>query len=559
MVYVILVFILHLASIGTSREVIPSIEECPLWTIRSNGTCVCSKYVNRIVRCNPLNKGISIRFFYCMTTDLNSNPVVGACHYNHKISSFIPHYKKINANSTADINEEICGVYKRKGLMCGQCMKDYAFPVNSYRLGCVECGNYKYNWLKYIAVAYLPLTVFILVIVIFKISANSGLLVGYVTVSQMMATYSFAQIFFFIIYHNGYQLPLQLIAAFYSIWNLDFFRAFEQLSFCLHPNMPFLGILSLDYLVAIYLLAAVIFTYIIVQKCSYISCMARLLNKCLHLFKGEWNVGSLLIEAFATLILLSQVKILNVTFNILTPTYFYNINGAHGLAHLYNDPHTVYLSKQHLPYFVLAIAMSFVFNFLPFLLICLYPCVCFQKFLNWTRLGHPALSIFMDAFHGGYKHKPFYLRSFPAIYMMAQLTNLLIFSSLRLEYYPAAASLMLMIIIILLTIGRPYRNKWHSVIIVALFSAIFIFFISIGIGLIVHILHTAWFIFHYSLIALGILVPPVYGLILCIKSVVPDIVTTKVKGILKKNIISNSTAHSYRFDRDQESTPLLNY
>ena len=557
MVNLILVFTLHLASIATSREVIPPVEECPLWTIHSNGTCVCPNSLNQIVKCDPLTKGISIKFFHCMTANFNSNPVVGACLYHHYEKSLIPPFDKIHANSTANINEEMCGVYNRKGLMCGQCIKDYGFPVYSYRVDCVECVDYKYNWLKYIAVAYLPLTVFLLVIVIFKISANSGMLVGYVTVSQMMATYSLAQAYFSFIDPSRY--TLQLISAFYSIWNLDFFRVFEQLSFCLHPNMPFLGILSLDYLVAIYPMAAVIFTYTIVQKCSSISFLARPLNKCLHLFKREWNVGSSLIEAFATLILLSQVKILNVTFNILTLTYFYDINGTHGFAHVYNDPHTVYLSKQHLPYFVLAIAMSFVFNFLPFLLICSYPCVCFQKFLNWTRLGHPALSIFMDAFHGGYKHKPFYLRSFPAIYMMAQLTNLLIFSSLGFEYYHAAASLMLIVIIILLTIGRPYRNKWHSVITVSLFSAIFIFYISLVIGLSHKILLTAWFIFLYFSTWFGILVPPVYGLILCIRGAVPGIVITKVKGILKKNITSISTAHSYRFDHDQENTPLLNY
>ena len=68
--------------------------------------------------------------------------------------------------------------------MCGKCIKDYGFPVYSYRVDCVKCIDHKYNWLKYIALAYLPLTVFVLVIVIFKISANSGLLVGYVIVKS---------------------------------------------------------------------------------------------------------------------------------------------------------------------------------------------------------------------------------------------------------------------------------------------------------------------------------------------------------------------------------------
>ena len=129
--------------------------------------------------------------------------------------------------------------------------------------------------------------------------------------------------------------------------------------------MSALGVLSLAYLVTIYPMVAVFITYIIVQKFSYVSCFFRPLNRCLHLFIKEGNAGRSLIEAFATHNLLSYVKILNVTFNILTPIYFYNMNGTLGHPHVYNDPHTEYLSKQHLTYFVLAIAMSFVFNFLP--------------------------------------------------------------------------------------------------------------------------------------------------------------------------------------------------
>ena len=226
---------------------------------------------------------------------------------------------------------------------------------------------------------------------------------------------------------------------------------------------------------AIYPMVSVVLTYIIVQKFSYVSRLSESLKKCLHIFLKEGSTGSSLIEAFATFILLSYVKILNVTFNILTPTYLYNMNGTYGHPRVYNDPHTEYLSKQHLPYFVLAIVMSFVFNFLPFLLICFHPCACFQKFLNfWTGLRHPALFIFMDAFQGSYRQKPSYLRSFPAIYFMAQFTNLLILATFGIELYHATASLNFLVIIILIAIARPYKNKWHNVTTLTLFSSVFI-------------------------------------------------------------------------------------
>ena len=157
--------------------------------------------------------------------------------------------------------------------------------------------------------------------------------------------------------------------------------------------------------------------------------------------------------------------------------------------------------------------MSFILNFLPFVLICLYPCASFQKCLNWTRLRHPALSIFMNAFQGSYKHEPFYLHSFTEVYMIAQLTNLLIFSILGFEYYHAAASLMLMVIILLVAIARPYRNKWHNHITLSLFSAVllsYLTYIYSGGGGDIFIIKV-WVYIMNTLTLVGALVPTVYG------------------------------------------------
>ena len=198
----ILVFSLLVVSSYAARGIAQA-EECPLWTVAKNDTegCECAQSDQQIVRCNTSPYTVSVRILHCIMTDSDMNPVVGPCLYNRNNSIGKPHfdfytdvYNKISTNSSTDINSEVCNPYKCKGLMCGQCTKDYAFPVYSYSIACAKCEDYRYNWLKYIAVAYLPLTVFYLIIVTFKISANSGLLVGYVTISQMMATYSLIQV-----------------------------------------------------------------------------------------------------------------------------------------------------------------------------------------------------------------------------------------------------------------------------------------------------------------------------------------------------------------------------
>ena len=296
-------------------------EECPLWTVAKNDTegCECAQSVQQTVICGTSPYSVSVRILHCMTADSYMNPVVGACLYNgnnrlgeHHLDFYADVYNEISTNSSTNINSEVCGPYKRKGLICGECIKDYGLPVYSYDISCVKCVDYKYNWLKYIGTAYLPLTVFYLTIITFKISANSGMLVGYVTISQMIATYNLIQECFSIKFHSTNSHRTKFFNGLYSIWNLDFFRSIYP-PFCLHPNISALGVLSLDYLVAIYPIVAVVFAYFIVQKFSYVSYLSRPLKKCLHIFIKEGNTGSSFIESFATFILLSYVKILNVT------------------------------------------------------------------------------------------------------------------------------------------------------------------------------------------------------------------------------------------------------
>lgn len=498
-----------------------------------------------------------------MTADSDLNPVVGPCLYN--CSSNLIHalrysvYRTIKSNATSNINRETCGAHKRKGFMCGQCIKNYGFPAYSYDIACVECLDYKYNWLKYIAMAYLPLTIFYLVIIIFRISANSGLLVGYVTVSQMVVTYSLIQAYLAVDSKNeNYHLLVKMLTIFSAIWNLDFFRIMYP-SFCLHPNMSALGVLSLDYLVAIYPMAAVLITYLVVQKLSYVTCLCRPLYKCRHLIKKEWNFGNSLIEAFATLLLLSNVKILNVTFNILKPTHLYYMNGTYHHPHVYNDPNTVYMSRQHLPFVILAFTMSFVFNFLPILLACLYTFKCSQKCLNRTGLQLQTLSTFMDAFQGSYKHKPYYLRSFPAIYSIGQFNNLLIFSCFGFKEYYSVASLNLMLIIILVAIARPYKNKWHNVITLSLFGAVFTAYICLVFQLDVNSaeIQHSWRYVLVSLSYCGAFVPLLYGLIIFLRGVIPARIIMKAKRALDKNKSAQNDTLPYRLECDEENTWLL--
>ncbi len=100
------------------------------------------------------------------------------------------------------------GVYWRtwsSSLSCVEC-------VYSYRLSCVECTHYKYNWIKYIAVANIPLTLFLIVVITFRISATSGSMVGYVTVSQLGATYTLSKLYLAVSNHTKWAVLVRFLS-----------------------------------------------------------------------------------------------------------------------------------------------------------------------------------------------------------------------------------------------------------------------------------------------------------------------------------------------------------
>ena len=119
------------------------------------------------------------------------------------------------------LDRKVCGHLNRTGQMCCSCQEGYAPPVYSYSLACVECSDYKNNLLKYLAVAYLPLTDFYF-IVIFNISLPS--LSVYVLLSQLVGMPPMMQRRT-MMHAKTHEITAinVVITAVYGVWNLDLF------------------------------------------------------------------------------------------------------------------------------------------------------------------------------------------------------------------------------------------------------------------------------------------------------------------------------------------------
>ena len=373
-------------------------------------------------------------------------------------------------NDTSQLDTDVCGYTHRTGQLCGQCVNGTSPPVYSYYPQCVDCPAGTNNWAKYLAASLLPTTLFFVGVVVIKFRATSPLMNGYIMFCQILASPSILRRMQVSTIAHPHQQTTSIAVYFslISIWNLDFFRTVYPL-FCLHPNASTLQILSLDYITAVYPLVLIILTYTLVTlhyyNCRLVLWLWRPFLRCCIRFQRQWDIRNSLVDAFATFLLLSYVKFLSVSFDILTPTILWDSKDVRHPTVLYYNGTVKYLSKEHLPYVIPAITVLLVFILLPILLLCLYPCRCFQRLLNRCNFRCQALHMFMDAFQGSFKNGTNGTRDcryFAALYLITRVAVHMSMAFSSVSFTNSVFAAVLAFIVFLLSCIHPYKKMVHN-------------------------------------------------------------------------------------------------
>ena len=453
---------------------------CPPWYYRDQkgiGECKPGNDFSYVLLFQINTCQTYLQTLYCMTTSINERnaarrDVVGSCLFsfdNRLQSSFYPLPCNIS-----ELNEYMCAGLNRKGQLCGRCAEGFAPPVFSYSLSCVECTNYHLNWLKYIGVAFGPLTLFCLLICFFHISATSPYLFGFVFYCQILSmpaivrmgqnTNGYKEA------HEGTRFGEKFYLSLISIWNLDIFRAFNK-PFCLHPNMTVVQALALDYLVGLYPLVLLMIAYVLVSLYSRnVKVVVGLWKPFRYILRPcvrNLNIQTSLIESFATLYFLSAMKLQSVTLDLLSPTALYFPDGTtSNKLYLYLAGDVEYFGTHHLPYALIAIFLFLTFTLLPGLLCFLYPCKFFQRFLNKIHCNPVTLRIFMDTFQGNYKdgtNNTKDYRFFSAIFFLARFVLMATFILLNSIYSFLIFGTLVTLLGFSVAILHPQRTFTHYI------------------------------------------------------------------------------------------------
>ena len=433
------------------------------WIYQEDQECVCGADLGGAVSCDNTTREVAVLPWFCMTYDNKYNTtVVGKCFFPHEaFHSLRKNYVKVPQNVSK--LEEACHSFNRRGRLCGQCRENFHIPTYSFDVKCMKCtSSVLRNVIWYVGVAFVPLTAFILVIFLFRINVSSPQFNCVVVVCQLIA--SPFNIRSLSTKDTQFNFFVKILATVYGIWNLDFFRTVIP-PICL--PLTILQIIALDYIVAIYPLVLLLIFFALItayeRGVRVVVCILRPFHQFSARFRRQWHIKNSVIDGFASFILLSYMKILNTSSNILISTNVYDVHGHWKGKYLLLDTSMAYFSAGHLPYAICAVLLLIVVVILPLVLLLLYPMICFQRCLN--RLGMNSLTLrqFMQYFQGYYRDRTDggrECRYYAAMYPSARIALILAFSfTLNPLYFPLLIFCSLAIALVLVFF-QPYRHPY---------------------------------------------------------------------------------------------------
>ena len=465
---------------------------CPPGFVSRGNSCVCADWPNGIIVCDENLQTASVQFGYCMTYVNETGELrAGACPQGLLRNDYNKFYYPLPSNA-ADLNDAVCGPLNSKGILCSECRDGFGTSELAYPI-CVECTHS--GWLKYLAIEYIPNTIFLLAIVIFGVNVISGPINAFIYFSQASTAYVNIALAEDVLKRQGtlsYSVrPVQAISSIYGIWNLRFFHDITP-AFCLTKHISHLEGIALQYIIAVFPLFLVVALYVCIELHArnfrpLVWCW-KPFHKCFVYCKRNIHPETSAIDAFATVTLLSYVKFLNITNFLLLFKYLYNGSGDKISTVAHFQANTQFFHGKHLAFALPAILVFFTFIVIPPAVLILYKYSFFQRCLTRCRLNTLALRTFVEKFQGPYKHGmngTVDYRYFAALYFVLRIIDFFI-SFISLPAYIIGAAILYLYVALFFALLQPYRKRIYNIvdsIIFAILSAVYILLI-VHVGLI---------------------------------------------------------------------------
>ena len=375
---------------------------------------------------------------FCMTFDEESNTTyMGKCPYNSLEfhgggSVHLPHNTLELNNFMCNVSNftghhYFCGQQRRHGMLCSKCENGLGPAMMLYTHPCIECQWY--GWLLYLALSFVPATFLCFLIIILRINILSPSLNAVVILSHVVASHvnQMPCRFLYSADKNHLATLVLYILTIFGLFNMDFFIYIVP-PFCISNTMSTLTVIAMDYAVALYPLLLSAVSYLLIEVhdrgCWLFVWVWRPLHRCLVRFRRSWDIKGSIINAFATLYVLSFTKVISTSVRLMMTTLMINIWGEKNWTSLYYDASCSLFQQCHRPYAVLTLTVTIVVTIVPSLFIVLHPCKIFHRYrcfqCHKLRLANEIAKIFHHSFKDG-MNETLDCRWFAGIYLLIRI------------------------------------------------------------------------------------------------------------------------------------------
>ena len=330
------------------------------------------------------------------------------------------HYVVLPSN-ISELNQYMCGPLNRKDFMCNECKDGYG-PAATYESEpcasmCYRCKDTWRHLLFHLALSFIPLTVFYLLILVFQVRLTSAPMTCFIMYSQLVVLIFYGECGLnsgntilgelkFSYAKGTLRRGTKIFLSLYGVFNLDFFH-YIQSPFCISSKLRPIYIFSLGYISAFYPFLLILLTWFCVElhgrNFGPIVCLWRPLHGCFVRLRRGWNTKSDLIDVFASFFLLSYCKVLYLivlTFDSEGITSYSFTDGRVTHSYVLTSIYSIYMFKTNDYFFILLTCFTTTpipfFVIFPVLLLLLYPSKMFQSLLS--KCASNRLQIFLNTF-----------------------------------------------------------------------------------------------------------------------------------------------------------------
>lgn len=473
--YKMLVQTAYHRSISTIVKV--EVLECPEgYSVRKNKGCTCimDQRVQAILRCNDTALELNVFIGHCAGVS-SGQLLYSKCPFT---ANYFRPTSPVRSNAS-QFNDKFCMQHGRTGFLCSNCRdNNHGIDIFSPSYKCIPCNHSSSyaNWIKAVSVVIGPQTLFFLIVVIFNIGITAPAMTGYIFFSHVLTlpleTLIIQSAWSLHLNTTGHspRILTDVLLDPYRVWNFDYPEIFHVKA-CLYGSLKIMHAIAFRYIHALYpivlLAVTLLFIELHARNCKPVVYMWKPLCFLCVRFRRNWEVKTSVIDAFATVILLSYSKVINTSLHLLTRNFVFNYTGEHVETRLDYDTSVLYFKGQHIIFASVAIVMLSTFGLIPPLLLMLYPNRLFFKLLTKLKLDRwHGLHVFVETFHGSFKNRTNGCperRWFAGIYFIFRVIVFMIFAFteeiIRLHLHLVFTYTAFLLLLIIL---RPYKRNFYT-------------------------------------------------------------------------------------------------